>query len=143
MFGNSNSDLKNNSTVTVKRPSAVGAAIPDFSPPPTDQEQPRTPSAPTPSSLAPDLPELPVLRNATKPGQFRKTNYDPFSFGVKKTEDDENEGGEALIDSSLHRHLDLGLGFKRKKASGRPSGPPVTTRPGLKPSGSNPDLPAR
>jgi len=39
---------------------------------------------PVPSPDASDLPDLPKVRDATKPGQFRKTNYDPFSFGVSK-----------------------------------------------------------
>merc|ERR1712086_544185 len=82
----------------------------------------------------PDIPDLPVMRNATKPGQFRKTNYDPFSYGVKTG--DGQEGGEALIDSSLHRHLDNGLGFKKMKSVGASSRMKYEES---KPSESNPE----
>lgn len=51
----------------------------------------------------PDIPDLPIGRNATKPGQFRKTNYDPFSFKATK----ELEGGG---------HLDLSVRYRSRRA---------------------------
>jgi len=130
MFGSSGVDLTNR---TLPKQPGIGpiGGIPDFSPPSSIPKRPPSP-APQPPSVASDLPELPVLRSGTKPGQFRKTNYDPFQFGMQKKSNENQEGGELLIDSSLHRHLDLGLGFKRTKASGRAKK--------LTSSGSNPDI---
>merc|ERR1711865_715621 len=39
-----------------------------------------TPEAPTTSGL----PDMPISRRATTPGQFRKTSYDPFSCVLAK-----------------------------------------------------------
>jgi len=111
MFGGSGSDLSNLTLPTKPRQDAVGG-IPDFGSLPLIQ-QPLPPPAPSKFPDASDLPDLPKARNATKPGHFRKTNYDPFSFGVRKSSRKEPEGGESLIDSSLHRHLDLGVGSRR------------------------------
>lgn len=111
MFGGSGSDLSNLTSPPKRALDAVGG-IPDFaSPPSVGLPQP----APSKSPVASDLPDLPIVRNATKPGQFRKTNYDPFGFGVIKASIQEPAGGESLIDSSLHRHLDLGVGTRRQK----------------------------
>ena len=142
MFGSSGSDL-NNLTNPPKREHTTNGAIPDFSNPPsprhplTTTKSQRSPRATV--SVAPDLPEMPVVRSGTKPGQFRKTTYDPFSFGVKKQE---KQGGEQLLrDTSLHRHLDLGL-TKRKsdehktfKSEGHAAFPHVSSG-SLKSSGS-------
>mmetsp|Transcript_4855 Transcript_4855/g.9437 ORF Transcript_4855/g.9437 Transcript_4855/m.9437 type:complete len:1023 (-) Transcript_4855:448-3516(-) len=130
MFGSSGADLTNRTLPKQPTSGPIGG-IPDFNPPSSIPKRPPSPSS-QPPSIAPDLPELPVLRTGTKPGQFRKTNYDPFQFGMKKSSNEDQEGGELLIDSSLHRHLDLGLGFKRTKASGRANK--------LTGSGSNPDM---
>jgi len=129
MFGSS-SGAALDRTLPHQPASGLIGGIPAFS---TPLSIPKRPPKPQPPSIAPDLPELPVLRSGTKPGQFRKTNYDPFQFGMKKPSNEEEEGGELLIDSSLHRHIDQGLGFKRTKASGRAN--KLTGR-----SGSNPDM---
>jgi hypothetical protein len=127
MFGNTASDLGNRGTLPPNRKETVSAGIPDFNKP----LSPRHMAASTTATTS-DLPELPKVRNATKPGQFRKTNYDPFSFGVRKSD----SGGEEIIamngmDSSLHRHLDAGLGLKKKTSKEHPL---------LKSSGSDTNL---
>lgn len=129
MFGSAGSNL-NNLTMPQKRDETSSAAIPDFIKPMSPQN-----SVTAISSTASDLPELPKVRNATKPGQFRKTNYDPFSFGFRKSPES-GSGAEELVlndimDSSLHRHLDAGLGMK-KQNSGEFTG--------LKSSGSDTDI---
>jgi len=120
MFGSSGSDLTNRTLPTKRLEQPASSGIPDFSPPASSVTADSIPArgASTPeSSVAPDLPDLPV-RRGTKPGQFRKTNYDPFSFGVQKSTTQAPEGGgELLIDSSFHRHLDLGVRYKKKKSS--------------------------
>lgn len=134
MFGGSGSDLSS-LTLPPKREQATSGGIPDFGSPPS-QIHTLTPKAPTKSPIASDLPDLPT-RSGTKPGQFRKTNYDPFSFGVINTA--VKEGGEVLIDSSLHRHLDLGLGYKKLKSDSLKS----VEKASLKSSGSDTDIPAK
>mmetsp|Transcript_1142 Transcript_1142/g.2388 ORF Transcript_1142/g.2388 Transcript_1142/m.2388 type:complete len:979 (+) Transcript_1142:261-3197(+) len=110
MFGGSGSDLSN-LTMPKKREQPSRSGIPDFSRPPSPM-QPLKTTIPLNTPIASDLPELPKVRNATKPGQFRKTNYDPFSFGLRKSSEKDGSGsGEDLIDSSLHTHLDRGLGL--------------------------------
>ena len=113
MFGNSGSDMSN-LTLPPKREATTGSGIPDFRGPPSPRPRhPRTPPTPPKTPVSSDLPDLPEVRGATKPGQFRKTTYDPFSFGVKK----KNNGvspGELLRDSSLHRHIDnISPGLKK------------------------------
>jgi calcium-dependent protein kinase len=117
MFGGSGSELSNLTLPPKREKTAVGG-IPNF-----DLVcPPLSPIiTPTKESIAPDLPELPEMRGATKPGQFRKTNYDPFSrFGVAKKANSK-EGGdekeiEPIMDSSFHRHLDLGVGIRKLKS---------------------------
>merc|ERR1712216_429590 len=104
MFGSSGKDLTNR-TLPPKRDQPGSGGIPDFNALRRSGTQGHN-ASPLPIKAlvnAPDLPDLPVMRNATKPGQFRKTNYDPFSYGFK-TGPAGQEGGEVLIDSSLHRH---------------------------------------
>lgn len=121
MFGSSGKDLTNR-TLPPKRDQPGSGGIPDFNALRRSGTQGHN-ASPLPIKAlvnAPDLPDLPVMRNATKPGQFRKTNYDPFSYGFK-TGPAGQEGGEVLIDSSLHRHLDMGVGFKKMKSTGASS----------------------
>jgi len=117
MFGSQGSELGNLTGTLPKKEETFHGAIPDFSKPPSPRfaKHPLTPTSPTKASIAPDLPELPLVRNATKPGQFRKTNYDPFSFGVKKSPA-QGAPGQQMLDSSLHRHLDAGLGLKKQRS---------------------------
>ena len=50
------------------------------------------------------------------PGQFRKTDYDPFSFG---TMSNAGSGEDAIVDSSMHKHLMNGLtSFKKMRSDG-------------------------
>ncbi|KAL9190343.1 hypothetical protein ACHAXT_007554 [Thalassiosira profunda] len=109
MFGGSGSDL-NNLTVPPQHAVPASGGIPDFGSPPSPHPRPpRSPAKPK-SPISPDLPELPEVRGATKPGQFRKTTYDPFSFGVTNASPTSKEGHAHLLkDSSLHRHLDAGI----------------------------------
>jgi calcium-dependent protein kinase len=116
MFGGSGSELSN-LTLPTNRENAAPGGIPNFN----HLRPPLTPTTPTKSSIAPDLPELPEMRGATKPGQFRKTNYDPFRrFGVSKKEDTteggDNKNGDLIMDSSFHKHLDAGVGFRKLKS---------------------------
>jgi len=113
MFAGSGSDLSNLTSPPERKPTAVGR-MPDFANPPSTQHTLPI-VALSKSPVDSDLPDLPKVRNATRPGQFRKTNYDPFSFGVKKSSSI-SKGEESLIDSSLHRHLDLGVGSRRQKS---------------------------
>lgn len=116
MFGNSGSDVSN--LTMPKREATTGgvaSGIPDFRNPP---RAPATPTTPTKTPLSPDLPELPKFRDATKPGQFRKTTYDPFSFGVKNLSKKSDKvvvpSGELMRDTSLHRHIDnISPGLKK------------------------------
>ncbi|KAL7540677.1 hypothetical protein ACHAWF_006752 [Thalassiosira exigua] len=109
MFGKAGSDL-NNLTNPPIRDSAPFAGIPDFSTPLSPPSRHGSAEAePTTPSISSDLPELPKVRDATKPGQFRKTTYDPFSFGIKKEETKDESGQEMLRDTSFHRHLELGV----------------------------------
>ena len=110
MFGGSGSGV-NNLTLPKERDSPKAGGIPSFTPP-SPLTNRNTAFAAIPTSPTPDLPDLPMVRNATKPGQFRKTTYDPFSFGVKEEPQLATDGGALLRDSSLHRHLDLGLARK-------------------------------
>ena len=71
MFGGSGTELSNLTLPPEREKTAVGG-IPNFN----QSRPPLTPLMPTKDSIAPDLPELPEMRGATKPGQFRKTNYD-------------------------------------------------------------------
>lgn len=113
MFGGSGSELNGNQlTLPPQRKASAYAAgtgsrpgaIPDFANPPL--------TCPTPAKpvVTGDLPELPQMREATKPGQFRKTNYDPFSFGttLPPAEMDTAPGRESM-DSSVHRHIESSL----------------------------------
>jgi len=120
MFGGSGSELSN-LTLQPKREQAPTIGIPDFGQPPSPRRgtmaTPKTTVAPPPP-MDSDLPDLPKVRNATKPGQFRTTTYDPFSFGIMKSKKKQNDnvaGGDMLRDTSLHRHLDLGLGFSKRQ----------------------------
>lgn len=99
MFGSGN-DL-NNLTLPKQGAESPTGGIPDFHKPCSPKRKTLTPTLTKPTMVPnTDLPELPELRGATKPGHFRKTNYDPFSFGVTK---DENNGA----DKSLQRNIDL------------------------------------
>lgn len=115
MFGGSASDMSN-LTQGAKRETVASGVIPDFRKPPSPgaKQHPlanplsRPPKSPGASQVAPDLPEMPKVRTATKPGQFRKTTYDPFSFGMKK-EPKQEDTTAGPMDSSFHRHLALGV----------------------------------
>jgi len=114
MFGGATSELSN-LTLPPQRDSLKMDGIPSFSP----LRPPLTPTTLTKSSIAPDLPELPEMRGATKPGQFRKTNYDPFrQFGVATKADSKEEEGQAItiMDSSFHKHLDA-VGTRKPKSN--------------------------
>ena len=118
MFGTGGSDI-NNLTLPKTCEMSPHGAIPNFGKP----FSANSPAPPSQKVIAPDLPELPKL-NATKPGQFRKTKYDPFSYGVSHSSKDlERE------DSSMHHHLDHTL-------------KPIISSEnlGLKPSGSDTNL---
>ena len=104
MFSGSGSDL-NNLTAPVMRETVVAGGIPDFSSPPSPGIIVKS-ATHDESRVAPDLPELPVVRTATQPGQFRKTDYDPFSFGVRKSSQNGTADEPVFTESSLHRHLD-------------------------------------
>ncbi|EED86131.1 predicted protein [Thalassiosira pseudonana CCMP1335] len=99
MFGGSGADL-NNLTLPKRHEPSPRGTIPDFGS--------ISPSPPKPS-IAPDLPELPQMRQATKPGQFRKTNYDPFSYGVSMGTSEKDLGKGAMTESSIHKHIDNSL----------------------------------
>ena len=106
MFGGSGSDLNGNQlTMPPKRKVTLhgAGAIPDFANPPQT-----CPTIPKQSVITGDLPELPQMREATKPGQFRKTNYDPFSFGIGHipTVESASPSKSGNMDSSVHRHID-------------------------------------
>lgn len=109
MFGSSDSDLSNLTTPIVRETIAVGS-IPDFGPP-TSTHPLSLPKTPPEAPTSSDLPEIPVFRNRTMPGQFRKTDYDPFSFGTMRGEDQ-------LVDTSMHKHLNNGLHFKKLHSDG-------------------------
>ncbi|KAL7536604.1 hypothetical protein ACHAXR_007276 [Thalassiosira sp. AJA248-18] len=117
MFGGSGSDISSHLTTGAKKPAPFSGGIPDFGNPPSSplaRPRTRTPVAPAPVvEESSDLPELPKVRNATKPGQFRTTTYDPFSFGVKKEPTTALDGGDLLRETSFHQHLDLGLNMKK------------------------------
>ncbi|KAL7484260.1 hypothetical protein ACHAW6_009897 [Cyclotella cf. meneghiniana] len=104
MFGGSGSELNNQLTLPPQRKTSGhrAGAIPDFANPPLTGPIPEKPT------VTGDLPELPQMREATKPGQFRKTNYDPFSFGTMKSGGAANEG-PTTMDSSVHRHIENSL----------------------------------
>ncbi len=114
MFGNSGSEVSN-LTLPPQREKTAAGGIPTFN----QARPPLMPATPTKESIAPDLPELPEMRGATKPGQFRKT-HDPFRrFGV--AEKNGAKGGadkesDPIIDSSFHRHIDLGVGIRKLKS---------------------------
>ena len=117
MFGGSGADL-NNLTLPKRHEPSPRGTIPDFGS--------ISPSPPKPSiALAPDLPELPQMRQATKPGQFRKTNYDPFSYGVSMGTSEKDLGKGAMTESSIHKHIDNSLhnimGDEHLKSSGSDS----------------------
>jgi Ca2+-binding EF-hand superfamily protein len=107
MFGGSGSDLSN-LTTPLKRETVAAGGIPDFNNPPSPRVLVKS-STHDESRIAPDLPELPIVRTATQPGQFRKTDYDPFSFGVRKSSHNGTPEDPVFTDTSLHRHLELGL----------------------------------
>lgn len=118
MFGSYGSELANlTSTATTRfHEEAKVGGIPDFGPP--TPRHPLSTTKPIPESpIATDLPELPVVRNPTMPGQFRKTDYDPFSFGVMKESDRLVCADEALPDSSMHRHLNKSGPILKKQGS--------------------------
>jgi len=107
MFGGSGTAM-NNLTLPKKNAQTAMSGIPEFHSR-SSRLQPLAKATPPIEPVAPDLPELPKVRNPTKPGQFRKTNYDPFSFGLRKQGNEgslETGGGDKLVDSSLHQHLD-------------------------------------
>ena len=108
MFGSYGSELANLTTPPVRETIPVGG-IPNFGP-----QTPRHPLSPPQTPLeapnAPDLPDVPILRNRTVPGQFRKTDYDPFSFGTSN----DGSGEGAFADSSMHKHLMNGLTSYKK-----------------------------
>ncbi|KAL7436643.1 hypothetical protein ACHAXH_006174 [Discostella pseudostelligera] len=104
MFTGSGSDL-NNLTAPVIREAVAHGGIPDFRSPPSPGVLVKS-STHDESRVAPDLPELPVVRTATQPGQFRKTDYDPFSFGVRKSSQNGTADEPEFMESSLHRHLE-------------------------------------
>jgi len=112
MFGNSASGIGSSSShqrcVTKLPPTCEHAVVGGKLPPLKEHPLPSTGQLETP--FASDLPDLPIVRNATKPGQFRKTNYDPFSFALSK----EHKSEESLVDSSLHRHLDLSVRYRSR-----------------------------
>jgi Ca2+-binding EF-hand superfamily protein len=102
MFGGSGSDLNNQNTLPSNRQTAfVRGGIPDFANPPLSSPTPPKPK------VTGDLPELPTIE-ATKPGQFRKTNYDPFAFGTMKSTGGASDG-PVVMDSSVHRHIENSL----------------------------------
>ncbi|MGA0770449.1 MAG: EF-hand domain-containing protein, partial [bacterium] len=109
MFGGSGSDLNGNQLTLPPKRKASGSrpgGIPDFANPP------QTSSAPAATPVVTgDLPELPQLRGSTKPGQFRKTNYDPFSFGTTIPTPDLNDNAPIpeKMDTSVHRHIEGSL----------------------------------
>jgi Ca2+-binding EF-hand superfamily protein len=115
MFGSYGSELANLTTPPVRETIAV-AGIPDFSAPTPSENRLSLPSPMTSQEapIAPDLPDIPVVRNRTVPGQFRKTDYDPFSFGTMKSSGDDDQ----RIDSSMHKHLINGLHFKKLPSDG-------------------------
>lgn len=104
MFSGSGSEL-NNLTAPVMREAVGPGSIPDFRGPPSPGVLVKS-STHDESRAAPDLPELPVVRTATQPGQFRKTDYDPFGFGVRKSSQNGMVDEPVFTESSLHRHLD-------------------------------------
>lgn len=114
MFGSCGSELANLTTVPVRETIAVGV-IPDFGPP-TPRHPLSPPKTPPEATNAPDLPDIPMVRNRTVPGQFRKTDYDPFSFG---TMSNAGSGEDAIVDSSMHKHLMNGLtSYKKMRSDG-------------------------
>lgn len=127
MFGNTGTN-SNNLTLPKEQKVAPFGGIPDFGSTP-GQRRTHTPASPknTMGMTTSDLPELPEVRGATKPGQFRKTSYDPFSFGVRTSSVKADDGQDMMRDTSFHRHLDLGLIAPKAK-------------PNLTPSGSDTDL---
>ena len=115
MFGSYGSELANLTTPPMRETVAV-MGIPDFSAPAPSGDNTRLSPPPLMSNeapIAPDFPELPVVRNRTVPGQFRKTDYDPFSFGTTKSSGDDDR----RIDSSMHKHV---LHFKKMASDGLP-----------------------
>lgn len=109
MFGGSGSELNGNQLTLPPKRKMSGSragAIPDFNPPQTGPAVAKQSVV----TVTGDLPDLPQLREATKPGQFRKTNYDPFSFGTIPAP--ETAGAPAAVDkmdSSVHRHIEGSL----------------------------------
>ncbi|KAL7466083.1 hypothetical protein ACHAXS_006380 [Conticribra weissflogii] len=108
MFGNAKADLKNQSdkntlTLPKKQDETPRGAIPDFAKIFAEE----SPAKPKPKTMDSNLPELPKV-NATKPGNWRKTNYDPFSYGVSKSFKTTSASNE-LSENSLHQHLDHAL----------------------------------
>jgi Ca2+-binding EF-hand superfamily protein len=115
MFGSYGSELANLTTPPVRETFAV-AGIPDFSAPtPSGDRLSLPPPMTSQEALTdPNLPDMPVVRNRTVPGQFRKTDYDPFSFGTMKSSGDDDQ----RIDSSMHKHLINGLHYKKMPSDG-------------------------
>ena len=119
MFGSYGSELANlasTSTTRVHEETKVGG-IPDFGPP--TPRHPLSATKPIPETpIATDLPELPVVRKSTMPGQFRKTDYDPFSFGLA-VKDNQGLDNDQSFDSSMHRHLNnVGPTLKKHGSEG-------------------------
>jgi calcium-dependent protein kinase len=107
MFGSPTTESNGNNQHTLppiqrKKSADRAGAIPDFSNPPLTCPTPEKPSV-----VTGDLPEMPQMREATKPGQFRKTNYNPFSFGF--VPESEAATAPSLMDSSIHRHIEGSL----------------------------------
>jgi len=98
MFGGPGSDEENLSASTrparkgVRRKSSLSSVCEQTAVGPKKQNI-LPPVAQLQPPIGSDLPELPIVRNATKPGQFRKTTYDPFSLAIKK----EPKGGGGAI----------------------------------------------
>jgi len=109
MFGGPGSEA-NNLTLPKETPPSISSGIPNFT-------SPSTKGTLSPDSfkelMQTELPELPKVRTATKPGQFRKTTYDPFKFGIAAKEE-ECTGAPLHRDTSFHQHLDRGIGLSLK-----------------------------
>ncbi|EJK43905.1 hypothetical protein THAOC_37605 [Thalassiosira oceanica] len=115
MFGGPGSPGSDMSNLTVPKGTAPPSVngIPNFTKPDsaTAKRNTLSPDSFKEVMQKTDLPELPKLRDATKPGQFRKTTYDPFSFGVTAKQE-QSEGEHLHRDTSFHRHLDKGFSLK-------------------------------
>jgi len=80
MYGGSGCELSKLKLPPKLEPTAVGD-IPDFG----GQSLVLPHAAPPKPPFAPEPLDLPKVRDATTPGQFRTMNYDPFSLGVRKS----------------------------------------------------------